>query len=375
MKGMRGRAAAVGLACVMLAGVSFPVQASSGLRAGITAVLGDYLAARTSASKSAGVAPLTAMAMNTMQEISKEAAAREAAALQAEAEAAALAAETAKICGYTNLGVADVESHLNIREGAGEDQKLVGKLPKNGGCEILETAGDWYKIQSGKVTGYVKGEYLLTGEAAAQRANEAKSVVATILGTSVNLRVEPSLDAAVQTSMPQGEEIDVVEELGEWVKVRLDGDICYIYAEYVEVSEQLPKAMTLTEALYGKGVSDVRVALVNYACQFVGNPYVWGGTSLTNGVDCSGFTMKIYAKYGISLPHKASLQATYGKSISSSEARPGDLFFYSSGGSINHVAIYIGNGQVVHASNPKSGIKISNAYYRAPAKVVRLLSD
>ena len=119
----------------------------------------------------------------------------------------------------------------------------------------------------------------------------------------------------------------------------------------------------------------MRVSLVNYACQFIGNPYVWGGTSLTNGADCSGFTMKIFAKYGISLPHKASLQATYGKKISSSEARPGDLFFYSGGGSINHVAIYIGNGQVVHASNPRSGIKISNAYYRTPARVVRLLGD
>ena len=375
MKGIRQRIAAVGLACVMLVGFSLSAQAASGLNAGITAALGDYLAARTSASKSARFAPLTAMALNTVQEITEEALAKEAAAVQAQAEEAARAAEAAKICGYTNLGVANVESHLNIREGAGEDQKLAGKLPKNGGCEILETVGEWYKIQSGKVTGYVKAEYLLTGEAAAQRANEAKSVVATILGSSVNLRVEPNMDCAVQTSMPQGEEIEVVESLGEWIKVRLDRDICYVHADLVKITEQLPKAMTLSEATYGKGVSDVRVSLVNYACQFIGNPYVWGGTSLTNGADCSGFTMKIFAKYGISLPHKASLQATYGKKISSSEARPGDLFFYSGGGSINHVAIYIGNGQVVHASNPRSGIKISNAYYRTPARVVRLLGN
>lgn len=371
MKGMRGRIVAAGLMCAMLIGTALPVQAGRGLSAGITAVLGDYLTARSSASKSAGMAPLTAMALNTMQEITEEALARE----TAEAKAVADAAEAAKICGYTNLGIADVESHLNIREGAGEDQKLAGKLPKNGGCEILETAGEWYKIQSGKVTGYVKAEYLLTGEAAAQRANEAKSVVATITGSSVNLRVEPGMDAAIQTSVPQGEEIDVIENQGEWIKVRLDRDICYVHADLVEISEQLPKAMTLTEARYGKGVSDVRVSLVNYACQFVGNPYVWGGTSLTKGVDCSGFTMKVYAKYGISLPHKASIQATYGKKISSSEAKPGDLFFYSSGGGIDHVAIYIGNGQVVHASNPRSGIKISNAFYRSPARVVRLLQD
>ncbi len=374
MKGMRKCIVAAGLACVMFVGISFPAQAR-GLNAGITAVLGEYLAAQTGAYKSARIAPLTAMAMNTVQEITEEAAAREAAARQAAEQAAVEAAEAAKVCGYTNLGVANVESHLNIREGAGEDQKLVGKLPRNAGCEILETAGEWYKIQSGKVTGYVKGEYLLTGDAAVGRANEVKAVVATINASSVNLRVEPNLDGNVWTSMPEGEEIEVVENLGDWIKVSVDGATCYVYAEYVKVSEQLPKAMTITESRYGKGVSDVRVSLVNYACQFIGNPYVWGGTSLTKGADCSGFTMKIFAKYGISLPHKASAQATHGKKISSSEAKPGDLFFYSDGGGINHVAIYIGNGQVVHASNPRSGIKISNAYYRTPARVVRLLGD
>ena len=159
------------------------------------------------------------------------------------------------------------------------------------------------------------------------------------------------------------------------MKVDIDGDECYVAKEYVTLSEELPKAMTMTEIRYGEGVSDVRVDLVQYACQFVGNRYVWGGTSLTNGVDCSGFTMRIYEKYGIYLPHSSKSQANYGTRINASDARPGDLFFYGSGKSISHVAIYIGNGQIVHASSAKTGIKISNAYYRTPICVVRLISD
>ena len=122
-------------------------------------------------------------------------------------------------------------------------------------------------------------------------------------------------------------------------------------------------------------MSDVRVDLVSYACQFVGNPYVWGGTSLTKGADCSGFVLSVFANYGVSLPHSSVAQSNSGTKISSSEAQPGDLFFYGNGSRINHVAIYIGNGQVVHASSPRTGIKISGAYYRNPVKVVRILQN
>ena len=116
-------------------------------------------------------------------------------------------------------------------------------------------------------------------------------------------------------------------------------------------------------------------AVVNYAAQFVGNPYVYGGSSLTNGADCSGFVMSVFANYGISLPHSSRAQANCGTKISASDAQPGDLFFYGNGSSINHVAIYIGGGRVVHASSPKSGIKISGAYYRTPVKVVRVINN
>lgn len=283
--------------------------------------------------------------------------------------------EQKTICGYTNLGIAQVENHLNIREGAGEDTDLVGALPVDAGCEILSQEGEWYKIESGKVTGYVKGEFLLTGDAAAARAEEVKSIMATSTTQTLNARVEPNTDCSIWTMIAQGESLHVIEDLGEWLKVDVDGDECYVASEFVEVSEQLPKAMTMTELRYGEGISDVRVAIVQYACQFVGNRYVWGGTSLTKGVDCSGFTMRIFENYGIYLPHSSSGQAGYGTKVSASEAKPGDLFFYGSGSSISHVAMYIGNGQVVHASSERTGIKISNAFYRTPICVRRLIYD
>lgn len=286
-----------------------------------------------------------------------------------------MAPENKTICGYTNLGIANVENHLNIREGAGEDFELVGALPVDAGCEILSQEGDWYKIESGKVTGYVKSEFLLTGEAAAARAEEVKSVMATSTTQTLNARVEPNTECSIWTTIAEGESLHVIENMGEWIKVDVDGDECYIASEFVEMSEQLPKAMTMTELRYGEGISDVRVAMVQYACQFVGNRYVWGGTSLTNGVDCSGFTMRIYENYGIYLPHSSSAQAGCGTRVNASEAKPGDLFFYGSGGGINHVAMYIGNGQVVHASSERTGIKISNAFYRSPICVTRLISD
>lgn len=324
---------------------SMQAEASQGVNAGITAVLGEYLSSEINAGIVAGEAQKTQ------------------------------AANIETICGYTNLGIAKVENHLNIREGAGEDYDLAGKLPKDAGCEILETEGEWSKIQSGDVTGYVKSEFLLTGEEAAQKAAEIKSIVATSVTQTLNARTEPNVDCSIWTMIAEGEELDVVEDAGEWIKVEIDGDECYVAGEFVELSEELPKAMTMTEINYGEGVSDVRVDMTQYACQFVGNRYVWGGTSLTNGVDCSGFTMKIYEKYGISLPHSSKAQANSGTRVDSSDARPGDLFFYGSGSGINHVAMYIGNGQVVHASSAKTGIKISNAFYRSPVCVVRLLND
>lgn len=286
-----------------------------------------------------------------------------------------VAAAQMAVYGYTNLGIVQADGNLNVREAPGTEASLVGKLPDNAGCEILETEGEWTKISSGDVTGYVKSEYLLTGEAAIAKADEVRQTIATVTTTTLYVRSEPTTDSSIITSMPMGEELEVVELLDGWVKINVDSDVGYVSADYVEVSVQLKKAMTMTEVRYGQGVSDVRVSLVQFATQFVGKPYVWGGTSLTHGADCSGFVLSVFANYGVSLPHSSRAQANCGSSISASEAKPGDLFFYGNGRSINHVAIYIGNGQVVHASSPKSGIKISSAYYRTPVKVVRIINE
>lgn len=286
------------------------------------------------------------------------------------------AQDTASVYGYTNLGIAVVDSgNLNVRQAPGTDADLVGKMPNHAACEVLGVDGEWTQIQSGEVTGYVKSEYLVTGEEAAALAEEVKETVAKVTTTTLYVREEPNTDCSIVTSMPMGEELEVIEQLDGWVKVAIDSDEGYVSADYVEVNTELPTAMTMTEVRYGQGVSDVRVDLVSYACQFVGNPYVWGGTSLTRGADCSGFVLSVFANYGVSLPHSSVAQSNSGTKISASEAQPGDLFFYGNGSRINHVAIYIGNGQVVHASSPRTGIKISGAYYRNPVKVVRVLQD
>lgn len=283
--------------------------------------------------------------------------------------------EDTSVYGYNNLGIANVQETLNVRETPSTNGTLVGKMPGKSAGEILETLDGWYKIQSGDVTGYVSSDYIVTGLEAKSLAEEVKQTVATVKTTTLNVRQEPNTECSILALMPQGEELNVLEDLGEWVKVDLDNSEGYVSKEFVDVAVQLPKAMTMTEVKYGEGVSDVRVDLISYATQFVGNPYVWGGTSLTNGADCSGFTMSIFAKYGVSLPHSSKAQANCGTRVSPSEAKPGDLFFYGSGSSISHVAIYIGNGQIVHASSKKTGIKISNAFYRSPICVTRVLGD
>ncbi len=281
--------------------------------------------------------------------------------------------EPVEIAGYTNIAIANVTDNLNIRSEAGEDASLAGKLPADAAAEILSVEGEWTKIRSGEVEGYVKSDFLLTGEPARERAKELLTLTATVKGQGVNVREEPNTDCEVVDQVATGEEIPVLEDLGDWVKVEMDGEERYVKAEFVEVGEQLRDALTLSEARYGEGVSDVRVAVVDYATQFVGNPYVWGGTSLTNGADCSGFVMSVMANYGVGLPHSSAAQANCGTRVGLDDLKPGDLIFYGSGRRIGHVAIYIGNGQICHASNKRTGITVSNMYYRSPICATRVL--
>ena len=279
--------------------------------------------------------------------------------------------------GYTNLGIAHVDNHLNIREEPNENGKLIGKLSKDAACEILEIdENGWAHIKSGKVEGYCSTEFLYLGEEAVARGREVASMIAIVNTQTLKVREQPNTDSIVITLIPEEEQLEVVEIMENgWIKFLLDDEEAYVSGEYVDVEERLEKAVTLTELKYGQGVSDVRVDLVQYAKQFVGNPYVWGRTSLTNGADCSGFTLSIYKKYGVSLPHHAASQAQLGTKVDYNSAQPGDLVFYAKNGRINHVAIYIGNGQVIHASSPKTGIKISSWNYRTPAGIRRYLAN
>lgn len=279
--------------------------------------------------------------------------------------------------GYTNIGIADVESgNLNVRETPSTNGKLVGKMPKNSACEVLETADGWAHIKSGEVEGYVSLEYLLTGPDANLKAMELIRTVVVVNTDGLNVREQPGMDSAVLTQVPQGEELEYVETLEGWIQVSIDGEDAYVSSEFVTLEEKLDTAITMTELLYGVGVSDVRVELVEYAKQFLGNPYVWGGTSLTKGADCSGFVLSVFKKYGVTLSHSSRAQANEGKKITASELQPGDLVFYAnSSGTINHVALYIGGGQVIHASSPKTGIRISKYNYRTPVKYVDILQD
>lgn len=275
--------------------------------------------------------------------------------------------------GYTNLGIADVDNNLNIRSIPQDDGRLVGKLPKDAACEVLDSDGEWAHISSGKVEGYVSCEYLITGVQAKRKAEELATTIATVTADTLKVRAKANTDSEIITLVPRGEELEVARSEGEWIKVYLDDQEVYVSSEYVDVNAQLNTAITMSELLYGQGVSNVRVDLCQYAKEFLGNPYVWGGTSLTKGADCSGFVLSVFKKYGVNLPHYSGSQANCGKTIKLSEAQPGDLVFYGNGKRINHVAIYIGNGQVIHASSPKTGIRISNVGYRTPLKVVKIL--
>lgn len=281
--------------------------------------------------------------------------------------------------GYEELGIAVVDSgNLNVREEPSTSSKVVGKMYHNAACEILgETEDGWYHIVSGEVDGYVSSEFIVTGIRAKVIANEIAYERAIVQVDGLNVREEPSEESEILTRVAKGAELPVVEVLDGWVECTLNTDVVYVSAEHVTVENGLNTAVTITQFKYGMDVSDVRIDLCEYALEFVGNPYVWGGTSLTKGADCSGFVLSIYKNYGITLPHHSGSQANYGTEIDYRDAQPGDLLFYNSGkgGRISHVAIYIGDGQIVHANDEKTGIIVSNAYYRTPVKACTLLDD
>lgn len=348
-------------------GLTEAADATELLTAGVTSALTYYGADVSVAQNDSNVVTASAQGAPQTDDASQE---------SEQANEAAQTPTAAQTCGYTNLGMSVISSgNLNIRQEASTDSEVVGILTNHNACELLEDAGDWYKVTSGKVTGYVSKQYLVTGDEAESIAEQEIKTVATVNTETLNVRAEKSTEAAVLSQVGNSEAFTVNSVADGWVEISVDDSVGYISQDYVTLAQALPTAKTIEQVKYGDGVSDVRASVVSYALQFVGNRYVWGGTSLENGVDCSGFTMRILGKYGISLPHSSKAQPSYGTKISASEAQPGDLFFYGSGRSISHVAIYIGNGQIVHASNKRDGIKVSNAFYRSPICVTRYLPD
>ena len=241
----------------------------------------------------------------------------------------------------------------------------------------------WYKIRSGNITGYVSSDYILTGDEARMAAMDHAELMAVVSTDGLRVRTEPSTDAKIWTQISSNERYRVVDQLDGWVQIEFDegsdseeGEeltAAYVSSEYVDVRYALAEAIKFSPA---EENASLRNQIVNYAMQFLGNPYVWGGTSLTNGADCSGFTMSVMAHFGISLPHYSGSQAQKGTRITSSQMRPGDLIFYAnSGGTINHVAMYIGNGQIIHAASRRSGIKLSTWNYRSPVRIVDVIGD
>lgn len=302
--------------------------------------------------------------------------------------------------GFKSLVIAKVNDYVNVRNSPSEDGEIVGKLYDKSVGTFISEADGWYQINSGSVTGYVKGEYCVTGDNAITLAKEVGTRIATVTTTTLKVREQPGMDATVLGLIPIEDQLIVTEEMDDWVKVNIEEGDGYVSTDYITLSTEFVKAeskeeeaarlakeeaerkaaqaaaaratqsssskQTITYA--SSGGSAMGRSVADYALQFVGNPYVYGGTSLTNGADCSGFVLSVYANFGVGLPHSSSADRSVGSAVNGLEnAQPGDLVCYS-----GHVALYIGNGQIVHASTSKTGIIVSNANYRTPLSVRRI---
>lgn len=293
--------------------------------------------------------------------------------------------------------VANVQGSLRVREEANTDAEIVGKLYPYAVATIVEAGEEWTKIESGSVTGYVSNDYLMFGDEAGAYIAENYKYCATVQVQSLNVRKEQSTDSERIGSVTGGRELDVLNEYEEWVEIQYTEDtIGYVSKEYVEIGWNYPTAITMEEEQAMVAAMNAQRASVsapaasnsaplppvetsaeglalgqqiaNYACQFVGNPYVYGGSSLTNGTDCSGFTMAVYAQFGYSLSHASSVQMGQGTPVSLDAVQPGDIICYR-----GHVGLYIGNGQIVHAATESTGIIISNMYYTSPIGARRIV--
>ena len=300
---------------------------------------------------------------------------------------------------YWNLVIAQVDNYVNVRSMPSEDGEVLGKLYNNSVGEFISEENGWYQITSGNVTGYVKAEYCVSGPAAVELAKQLGTRLATVKTVTAYVKKDMAQEAEVMGYLAMGDEVIVLEEGEEWCKVSIEeGDgyvlteLVRLHSEYVTAESKEEEEARLAEekrkrdeareaarqaalkeaeeaaANVNVEPSEIGIEVANYACQFVGNPYKWGGTSLTEGADCSGFVMSVYANFGVELPHSSAADREVGYEVGSlAEAIPGDIICYS-----GHVAIYIGDGMIVHASNEKDGIKVSKVAYRKILAIRRI---
>ena len=299
---------------------------------------------------------------------------------------------------YLNMAFSDTGDYTYIRSAPDEDSDWVGKLYKDSAAQVLEYLDGWTKIRSGSAEGYVPADTLITGNEAQEHAKEYENNKVTVTASVLNVRDGQGTDANILTQIEMDEQYQVTgEPVDGWYPVKV-GDIdgwvsgnyvtqetSYYYGETKEEEEQRiaeekaeeerkEQEAARQEAAEASVLNDSTgvsgQAVIDYACQFVGNPYVWGGTSLTNGADCSGFVQSVYAYFGISLPRTTYDMVNSGYAVSYDEAQPGDLILY---GDCSHVGLYMGDGNIVNALNSEKGICICSATYTNIYAIRRVL--
>jgi cell wall-associated NlpC family hydrolase len=295
---------------------------------------------------------------------------------------------------YLNMAFSNVSDYAFIRSAPDESSDWIGKLYSNSAAEVLEYNGDWTKIRSGSVEGYVPANSLYTGKTAEEHAGEYQQDQAIVTVDVLNVRNGQGTSADILTQISSDQQYVVTgEAVDGWYPVEVGATSGWVCGDYVDVEKQYSYAESKAEeekriadeeaakaaeenrkqqeVLEAAAIQEMAAggqAVIDYACQFIGNPYVWGGTSLTNGADCSGFVQAVYSHFGISLPRTTWDMELVGTPVSYDQALPGDIILYD-----GHVGLYMGDGNIVNAQNEADGIGICSATYTSIITIRRVL--